>query len=101
MISIEALARIHRIQHGFFTRNGPGETLGQRNCAYRTGADTAQIDRNREACALAVGTALQHLVTVKQRHTPDVMVIDAPISWSEVFTPGPKLKTGPQPFPTR
>jgi polyphenol oxidase len=83
MISIEALARIHRIQHGFFTRNGPGETLGQRNCAYRTGDDTAQIDRNREACALAVGTALQHLVTVKQRHTPDVMVVDAPISWSD------------------
>jgi YfiH family protein len=83
MISIEALASIPGLRHGYFTRNGPGETLGQRNCAYRTGDDTAQIDRNREACAVAVGTSLQHLVTVKQRHTPDVLVVDAPITWAD------------------
>ncbi|MBL8642399.1 MAG: peptidoglycan editing factor PgeF [Rhodospirillaceae bacterium] len=71
------------VRHGFFTRNAEGETAGNRNCAYRSGDNEAEVDANRTRCALAVGTDLAHLVTVKQRHTADVVVATAPVPWRE------------------
>ena len=82
-ITLAPLSRIASVRHGFFTRNAAGETLGQRNCAYRPGDDEAEVDHNRAACAAAVGTALSHLVTVKQRHTADVIVATQPMPWRE------------------
>jgi len=83
MITIDSLSRIPGVRHGFFTRNGSDETMGQRNCAYRAGDDPTTVDSNRAACAAAVGTPLSHLVTVKQRHTADVFVAQTPVAWSE------------------
>jgi polyphenol oxidase len=80
MITVDDLSAIPGIRHGFFGRNAPGETNAARNCAYRAGDNPADVDANRAACALAVGTPLTHLVTVKQRHTPDVVVATAPLA---------------------
>jgi polyphenol oxidase len=80
MITVDDLSAIPGVRHGFFGRNAPGETNGARNCAYRAGDNAEDVDANRAACALAVGTPLSHLVTVKQRHTPDVVVATAPFA---------------------
>ena len=82
MITVNALTKIANVKHGFFTRNLGAETYGQRNCAYRAGDTPEDVDRNRSACAQAVGTPLSHLVTVKQRHTADVVIADHPIPWA-------------------
>jgi hypothetical protein len=75
--------QIPHIRHGFFTRNAGTETFGNRNCAYRAGDDEVEIDQNRRRCAEGVGSDLSHLVTVKQRHTADVVVASTPISWRD------------------
>lgn len=74
---------VPNVRHGFFTRNADGETFGNRNCAYREGDDEAVIDANRARCAEAVGSTFAHLITVKQRHTADVVVATAPLNWRE------------------
>ena len=83
MTLTEKLSSITNVRHGFFTRNGPGETFGNRNCAYRTNDHETEVDRNRSVCAESVGATLAHLITVKQRHTADVMIVDAPMHWRE------------------
>lgn len=82
-ISAPALTAIPGVKHGFFTRNAPGEMYGHRNCAYRPGDEATEVDANRARCAAVVGTPLSHLVTVKQRHTTDVMVATAPVHWAD------------------
>lgn len=82
-ITTENLSKVAGIRHGFFTRNAEGETFGERNCAYRAGDDPSTVDASRAACAKAVGAALSHLITVKQRHTADVIVCDQPIPWRD------------------
>ncbi|MSO96774.1 MAG: peptidoglycan editing factor PgeF [Rhodospirillaceae bacterium] len=100
MILTDKLSSIANVRHGFFTRNRPGETFGNRNCAYRANDDETAVDRNRSACAEAVGTTLAHLITVKQRHTADVMIADAPMHWREapiadaIVTTTPGLSLG-------
>ncbi|MBL8630008.1 MAG: peptidoglycan editing factor PgeF [Rhodospirillaceae bacterium] len=71
------------VRHGFFTRNAGSETFGNRNCAYRAGDDETEVDQNRARCADGVGSNLTHLITVKQRHTADVVVATAPINWRD------------------
>lgn len=80
-ITVAELSSIIGIRHGFFTRNHAGETHGQRNCAYRAGDDETEVDANRAFCASSVGSDLRNLVTVKQRHTPDVFVAEKPVEW--------------------
>lgn len=100
MITANSLSQITAVRHAFCTRNGVGETFGQRNCAYRPGDHSNDIDHNRAACAAAVGTGLSHLVTVKQRHTTEVFVADQPLHWAEtpiadaVVTRTPGLSLG-------
>ncbi len=74
---------IAQVRHGFFTRNAGAEVLGHRNCAYRVGDDETEVDQNRARCAEGVGSDLAHLVTVKQRHTADVVIATAPINWRD------------------
>jgi YfiH family protein len=72
-----AVAGVH---HGFFTRNGHAEERhGNTNYAFRTPADTESVSAARAACAARVGATT--LVTVKQRHTADVVAVDQPWSW--------------------
>jgi YfiH family protein len=75
--------QIDGVRHGFFGRNAEGESFGHRNTAYRSGDDEAEIDANRALCARGVGVDLAHLVTVKQRHTADVVVVNKPVHWRD------------------
>jgi len=83
VITVAELSRVPRVRHGFFTRNHAGETYGRRNCATRAGDDEAEVDANRAFCAQTVGSDLPRLVTVKQRHTPDVFVAEKAVNWRE------------------
>jgi YfiH family protein len=82
-ITVAELSSVPGVRHGFFTRNRAGEAHGQNNCAYRSGDDEAEIDANRASCATAVGADLPHLITVKQRHTPDVFTAKKPGAWRD------------------
>jgi YfiH family protein len=80
VVRVAALADGTHARHGFFTRNASvGETHGEANCAYRTPEETARVTAARARCTAAVQA--QILVTVKQRHTADVVVVDEPWSW--------------------
>jgi YfiH family protein len=83
MITIDALSRIVGVRHGFFTRNGAGENFGNLNCAYRNGDDENEVSRNRASCAAALGARPERLITVKQRHTAEVLVARAPLPWRD------------------
>lgn len=85
MIKVEALSAVPGVSHGFFTRQGGGSAgiYASNNCAFGS-QDTAEIvARNRADCAALLGTAAENLVTVKQRHTPDVVTVDAPWRWHD------------------
>jgi hypothetical protein len=101
MIAVEALSALSGVRHAFFTRNRiVGERHGNFNCAYRATDPSVEIDANRETCADAVGVPLTHLVTVKQRHTADVIVASGPVRWDEapvtdaIVTDTPQLALG-------
>ena len=82
VVRVPALAALARVRHGFFTRNAsPDEHHGEANCAYRTPEETATVDAVRGRCRTAVDASV--LVTVKQRHTPDVAIVDEPWSWAD------------------
>ena len=82
VVRVPTLAALPRVRHGFFTRNASlDEFHGEANCDYRTPDETAAVDAARARCVAAVEANV--LVTVKQRHTPDVVVVDDPWSWHE------------------
>ncbi|MDX2144484.1 MAG: peptidoglycan editing factor PgeF [Rhodospirillaceae bacterium] len=84
MILVDALSALTAVRHGFFTRyHAEGGTRGDFNCAYRAGDDEAVVGANRAACAGALGVAPTHLVTVKQSHTADVLVVEKPVAWRD------------------
>ncbi len=79
---VPALAVLPRVRHGFFTRNAmTDETRGEANCAYHTPEETAAVDAARHRCRTSVEASV--LVTVKQKHTPDVVIVDEPWSWAD------------------
>ncbi len=71
------------VSHAFFTRGGgtSGGLYGSNNCAFGSDDDRAAVARNREACMQALGA--NALVTVKQRHTSDVLIARTPFTWDE------------------
>jgi YfiH family protein len=76
-IRVPALSALPSVRHAFFTRNATAhETHGQANCAYRTAGETADVTATRGRCTHAVDAAT--LVTVQQRHTPDVVIVEKP-----------------------
>ena len=80
VVRVPALAVLAGVGHGFFTRNAaPDETHGEANCAFRTAAETDLVTAARARCQAALGA--DSLVTVKQRHTADVITVDAPVAW--------------------
>jgi polyphenol oxidase len=78
IVRVAALSALPGVRHGFFTRNGGASAgiYGSNNCAFGSDDDKALVARNRAACAARLGAST--LVTVYQRHTSDVVTVDAP-----------------------
>jgi YfiH family protein len=82
-VHVPALQALPGVAHGFFTRGGGTSTglYGSNNCAFGSDDDRAAVAANRAGCMRAVGA--NALVTVKQRHTSDVLIARTPFSWEE------------------
>jgi YfiH family protein len=78
IVCVDALSALPGVKHGFFTRNGGASSgiYGSNNCAFGSQDDRDHVARNRDACAERLGASA--LVTVYQRHTADVVTVDAP-----------------------
>lgn len=85
MITVEALSAVPGVSHGFFTRHGGGSAgiYTSNNCAFGSQDAAEIVERNRANCAALLGASPQNLVTVKQRHTPDVVTVDQPWRWND------------------
>ncbi|MBM3513964.1 MAG: peptidoglycan editing factor PgeF [Alphaproteobacteria bacterium] len=85
MITVDALSNLAGIRHGFFTRTaGASDGIyASNNCAFGSSDDAAMVARNRAACAARLGAPAEALVTVKQKHTPDVVVVDRAWTWHD------------------
>jgi YfiH family protein len=80
VVHAPTLSALAGVAHGFFTRNASqDETKGEANCAFRTPAETAAVTAARARCQAALNADC--LVTVKQRHTADVVTVDEPFTW--------------------
>ncbi len=81
--SVDALAALAGVRHGFFTRNGGASSglYGSNNCAFGSNDNRDDVARNRDLCAQRLNAA--RLVTVHQRHTADVVTVEKPWSWNE------------------
>ncbi len=82
-VHVSALQALPGVAHGFFTRSGGTSSglYGSNNCAFGSDDDRAAVSANRAGCMRAVGA--NALVTVKQRHTSDVLIARTPFSWDE------------------
>ena len=78
IVHVDALSAMRDVRHGFFTRKGGTSSgiYGSNNCAFGSSDDRAHVAQNRDACAARLGASA--LVTVYQRHTSDVVTVDAP-----------------------
>lgn len=85
MIESPALAAVAGVRHGFFTRRGGVSTglYDSNNVAYGAADDARNVARNRDACAGRLG--LGALVTLTQKHTVEVIAVDAP--WTREHAP--------------
>lgn len=69
--------------HGFFGRQG-GVSEGiyaSLNGSFFSGDDQTAVAENRRRMADALG--VQHLLTAKQTHSPDVLFVEEPFPWEE------------------
>ena len=83
IVRVDALAAMAGVRHGFFTRNGGGSTglYGSNNCAFGSDDSREVVAANRAGCAKRLEAGA--LVTVKQRHTSDVVIVKTPWSWDD------------------
>lgn len=74
-----------RTRHGFFGRaGGTSEGLYRGlNCGYGSGDDRDKVAANRARVADAMGIAPDHLLTVYQTHSPDVLTVKALHSYGD------------------
>ncbi len=80
MITADALNRIGRVRHAFFTREG-GVSEGayaSLNCGYGSGDDPAKVADNRSRAMSKLALAGDDLATLYQVHSADVVVVDGP-----------------------
>jgi YfiH family protein len=85
-VTVDALTRLLGVRHAFFTRNG-GASAGlydSNNCAFGSSDVREAVTKNRDACAAHLVAST--LVTVKQRHTSDVVTVETPWTWDEAPT---------------
>jgi YfiH family protein len=82
MITLSALNEINRIRHAFLTREG-GVSEGlyaSLNCGIGSGDDPARVAENRARGMAMLDLPSAALVTVRQEHTTEVAVVDAPFT---------------------
>ena len=87
MITLEPLASLKGIRHGFFTRKG-GVSEGifaSLNCGLGSGDDRGKASENRARAARAFDLEPDRLVTVYQIHSPDVVTVTQP--WTAENSP--------------
>lgn len=80
MITLDPLDDLPGIRHGFFTREG-GVSEGlyaSLNCGFGSGDQPARVAENRARIAGRLAVRTEHLVTVYQIHSPDVVVAERP-----------------------
>jgi YfiH family protein len=84
VVRAPALAALATVRHGFFTRNERDDQIkGEANAAFRTPTEADLVTATRARCLAAVGGSA--LVTVQQKHTPDVVMVDQP--WAREQNP--------------
>lgn len=86
MITVDALAALPGLSHGFFPRTG-GVSEGvfaSRNCGFGSGDRREAVAENRDRCRRDLGAA-ETLLTVYQIHTPDVVTVNEP--WTPETAP--------------
>lgn len=74
------LSQISSLQHGFFTREG-GVSEGDYatlNAGREKGDNPKHVEENRRRISESLGFEVSHLVTVRQRHSATVVVVDRP-----------------------
>jgi YfiH family protein len=77
IVRAPTLAALANVRHGFFTRNERDDQIkGEANTAFRTPTEAGAVTATRARCLAAVGGSA--LVTVQQKHTPDVVMVDQP-----------------------
>lgn len=78
ILTADALAPL---RHGFFTRKGGASSgvFDGLNCGLGSSDQTEVVKINRARVAEAMHVAPEHLVTVYQVHSPDVVTVDAPL----------------------
>lgn len=87
MITLEPLASLPGIAHGYFTRaGGVSEGLyASLNCGLGSGDDLEAVAENRRRAADRLGLAADRLVTCYQIHSAHVVRVEAP--WSPAASP--------------
>ena len=78
MITLNSLNEIASVRHAFFTREG-GVSQGiyeSANCGPGSSDDPAAVARNRAAAMALLDREAGDLVTVRQAHTADVVVVE-------------------------
>lgn len=87
MLTAAALEKCTHLRHGFFTREG-GVSKGiyaSLNCGLGSDDDKGAVTENRARVAEAMGVASDHLLTVHQVHSPDVIHVTG--TWTPATAP--------------
>jgi len=79
IVTSDALAPL---RHGFFTRKGGASSgvFDGLNCGPGSSDQSDMVAINRARVAGAMGVGVDHLVTISQVHSADVVTVDAPIT---------------------
>src|SRR3990170_8357817 len=80
MLSVPSLASIGGVRHGFFTRQGgvSGGVYASLNCGPGSRDAAENVAQNRARVAELLGAEPSRLLTVFQKHSADVVVVDKP-----------------------
>ena len=80
MITSEVLGGDGGTRHAFFTREGGvSEGLfGSLNCGFGSGDESQRVAANREIAMAQLGLPADQLVTVRQTHSAEVVIVERP-----------------------
>ncbi|MGE0151309.1 MAG: peptidoglycan editing factor PgeF [Reyranellaceae bacterium] len=87
VITLEPLASLPGIRHGFFTRRGgvSDGLFASLNCGLGSGDDRSKVAQNRARAAHAFDLPAERLLTVYQIHSPEVVAVAQP--WTPQQSP--------------
>ena len=88
MITLNCLNEVPHVRHAFFTREGGVSTdlFASRNCGPGSSDDALAVARNRGLAMELLDRQPQDLVTVRQAHTADVVVVQTPFTVADAPT---------------